>query len=134
MLLTDYDYQLPEDLIAQHPCEPRDHSRLMVLDRDTGTIAHRRFYNLLDYLSPGDTLVFNDTRVIPARLIGHRNGTGGRIEVFLLNRCSTTEWEALVRPGKKLQPGAVVVFSEDLSCEVVAYTVFGGRRVRFRCR
>jgi len=132
MLLTDYDYELPKNLIAQHPCEPRDHSRLLVLNRDTGAIAHRRFYDVLDYLRPGDTLVFNDTRVIPARLIGHRDGTGGRVEVLLLNRCSTAEWEALVRPGKKLHPGAVVDFSEGLSCEVVAYTDFGGRRVRFR--
>jgi len=86
MQLSDFDYDLPEELIAQHPVPVRDQSRLLVLDRAAGTIAHRRFYDLPSYLVPGDTLVFNDTRVIPARLVGTKADTGGKVEIFLLNR------------------------------------------------
>lgn len=131
MQLTDFDYYLPEELIAQHPCEVRDHSRLLVLDRQTGTVCHKHFFNLPQYLQPGDTLVFNDTRVIPARLIGAKKETGGKVEVFLLNRKTGDEWEALVKPGKKARPGTIVEFSDDLRCEIVAATDFGGRIVRF---
>ncbi|EAX46757.1 S-adenosylmethionine--tRNA-ribosyltransferase-isomerase [Thermosinus carboxydivorans Nor1] len=131
MLVTDFDYYLPEELIAQQPCEPRDHSRLLVLDRRTGNIEHRRFYNLPDYLQPGDTLVFNNTKVIPARLIGAKAGTGGKIEVFLLNRLTSDEWETLVKPGKRARPGTQVVFGDELSCEILASTDYGGRIVRF---
>ncbi|VBB06056.1 s-adenosylmethionine:trna ribosyltransferase-isomerase quea [Lucifera butyrica] len=131
MQLSDFDYFLPQDLIAQRPCEPRDHSRLLVLDRQTGRIEHKSFYNLKQYLLPGDTLVFNDTRVIPARLIGSRLDSGGKVEVFLLNRHSGNEWETLVKPGKKARPGTVVQFSEELSCEILAATDYGGRIVRF---
>ena len=132
MLLSDFDYYLPEELIAQHPCEPRDHSRLLVLDKNTGTTAHQHFYNLPDYLKAGDTLVFNDTKVIPARLIGAKADTGGKVEVFLLSRKSGEVWEALVKPGKKARPGAIITFSDELSCEIVENTDFGGRLVRFR--
>ena len=97
MFVKDFDYELPEELIAQHPMEPRDHSRLMVVDKNTGEIDHKHFYDLLDYLEPGDVLVFNDTRVIPARLFGHKD-TGAHVEVFLLARKNATDWEALVRP------------------------------------
>ncbi|SDF11277.1 tRNA preQ1(34) S-adenosylmethionine ribosyltransferase-isomerase QueA [Sporolituus thermophilus] len=131
MLVTEFDYYLPEELIAQQPCEPRDHSRLLVLDRRTGNIEHRRFYNLPDYLQPGDTLVFNDTKVIPARLIGAKAGTGGKVEVFLLNRLTGDEWETLVKPGKRARPGTQVVFGDELSCEILASTDYGGRIVRF---
>ncbi len=131
MLLTDFDYYLPEELIAQHPCESRDHSRLLVLDKETGTICHKHFFDLPKYLQPGDTLVFNDTKVIPARLIGAKKDTGGKIEVFLLSRKTGDEWEALVKPGKKARPGTVVEFGDDLRCEIVAATDFGGRIVRF---
>lgn len=131
MLLSEFDYFLPEELIAQHPCEPRDHSRLLVLDKNTGAISHQHFFDLLQYLNTGDTLVFNDTRVIPARLIGYKAETGGKVEVFLLNRKSENDWEALVKPGKKARPGTVIQFSDKLSCEILESTNFGGRVVRF---
>lgn len=131
MLVTDFDYELPQELIAQHPMEPRDHSRLLVVDKHTGEIQHKHFYDLVDYLKPGDVLVFNDTRVIPARLHGTKD-TGAHVEVFLLTRKNATDWEVLVRPGKKLQVGAKINFSDELSCEVIEHTDFGGRVVRFK--
>lgn len=131
MLVTDFDYDLPQELIAQHPMEPRDHSRLLVVDKKTGEIEHKHFYDLVNYLKPGDVLVFNDTRVIPARLHGTKD-TGAHVEVFLLTRRDATDWEVLVRPGKKLQVGAKINFSDELSCEVIEHTDFGGRMVRFK--
>ncbi len=130
MLVKDFDYKLPKEFIAQHPIEPRDHSKLLVMDKNKGTIEHRKFYDLPEYLRPGDTLVFNDTRVIPARLYGIKD-TGAHVEVFLLTRRNTFDWEVLVRPGKKLQVGAKINFGKKLSCEVMAHTDFGGRIVRF---
>lgn len=131
MLVTDFDYDLPQELIAQHPMEPRDHSRMLVVDKKTGEIEHKHFYDLVNYLKPGDVLVFNDTRVIPARLHGTKD-TGAHVEVFLLTRRDATDWEVLVRPGKKLQVGAKINFSDELSCEVIEHTDFGGRVVRFK--
>ena len=131
MLVTDFDYDLPQELIAQHPMEPRDHSRLLVVDKKTGEIEHKHFYDLVNYLKPGDVLVFNDTRVIPARLHGTKD-TGAHVEVFLLTRRDATDWEVLVRPGKKLQVGAKINFSDELSCAVIEHTDFGGRVVRFK--
>ena len=131
MLVTDFDYELPQELIAQHPMEPRAHSRLLVVDKKTGEIEHKHFYDLVNYLKPGDVLVFNDTRVIPARLHGTKD-TGAHVEVFLLTRRDATDWEVLVRPGKKLQVGAKINFSDELSCEVIEHTDFGGRVVRFK--
>ena len=131
MLVTDFDYDLPQELIAQHPMEPRDHSRLLVVDKKTGEIEHKHFYDLVNYLKPGDVLVFNDTRVIPARLHGTKD-TGAHVEVFLLTRRDATDWEVLVRPGKKLQVGAKINFSDELSCEVIEHTDFGVRVVRFK--
>lgn len=131
MLVTDFDYELPQELIAQHPMEPRDHSRLLVVDKHTGKLEHKHFYDLIDYLHAGDVLVFNDTRVIPARLHGTKD-TGAHVEVFLLTRKNATDWEVLVRPGKKLQVGAKINFSDELSCEVIEHTDFGGRVVRFK--
>ena len=130
MLVTDFDYELPKELIAQHPMEPRDHSRLLVVNKDSGAIEHKHFYDLIEYLHPGDVLVFNDTRVIPARLHGFKD-TGAHVEVFLLTRKDATDWEVLVRPGKKLQVRAKIKFSDELSCEVIDHTDFGGRVVRF---
>ncbi len=130
MLVTDFDYELPKELIAQHPMEPRDHSRLLVVNKDSGAIEHKHFYDLIEYLHPGDVLVFNDTRVIPARLYGFKD-TGAHVEVFLLTRKDATDWEVLVRPGKKLQVGAKIKFSDELACEVIDHTDFGGRVVRF---
>ena len=131
MNINDFDYDLPQELIAQHPMEPRDHSRLLVVDKKTGEIEHKHFYDLVNYLKPGDVLVFNDTRVIPARLHGTKD-TGAHVEVFLLTRRDATDWEVLVRPGKKLQVGAKINFSDELSCEVIEHTDFGGRVVRFK--
>ena len=131
MLLSDFDYELPEELIAQTPIEPRDASRLMVIDPVKQSIKHRRFFELREFLSPGDTLIFNDTRVIPARLIGKKELTGARIEVFLLRRIEGDIWETLVKPGKKALRGTTIRFSNELSCEVTGRTEFGGRFVMF---
>lgn len=130
MKVTDFDYELPKELIAQHPMEPRDHSRLLVVDKVTGETEHHHFYDLINYLRPDDLLVFNDTRVIPARLHGFKD-TGAHVEVFLLTRLNQTDWEVLVRPGKKLQVGAHIQFSEELGCTIVDHTDFGGRVARF---
>ena len=106
MRTGDFDYDLPRELIAQTPAEPRDHSRLMLLDRRTGETGHHRFYDIGLFLQPGDLLVLNDSRVIPARLRGRRLGSGGAIELLLLQRESAGVWRALVRPGRRLRPGA----------------------------
>ena len=134
MKTSDFDYMLPEELIAQTPMEPRDHSRLMVVHRGTGAIEHKHFYDLPQYLRPGDALVINETKVIPARLLGVKEDTGVPVEVLLLRRENATDWEALVRPGRRLKPGATCVFGDGLlRCTVlenVAET--GGRLVRFQ--
>ncbi len=132
MKVTDFDYELPEELIAQHPVEPRDTSRLMLLDKVTGNVSHRaHFYDIIDEVSDGDVLVFNDTKVIPARLYGHREGSGGKVEVLLLTPCGENRWECLVKPGKKCPIGQVIVFDERLRGTVVDKTSFGGRIVEF---
>lgn len=130
MKVTDFDYELPQKLIAQHPVEPRDHSRLLVVDKKSGALKHKHFYDLPEFLRPDDLLVFNDTRVIPARLYGMKEETGAHVEVFLLTRLNATDWEVLVKPGKKLRPGMRVRFAPELSCTVLSYTDFGGRVVR----
>ena len=130
MLLSEFDYELPEELIAQKPIEPRNFSRLMVLDPARQTIRHEHFYNLQKFLTAGDTLIFNDTRVIPARLIG-RKATGARAEIFLLRRLDATTWETLVKPGRKITEGAEISFGIELSCKVIGRTNFGGRIVKF---
>jgi len=131
MLLSDFDYNLPEELIAQRPIEPRNASRLMVLDPARRAIEHEHFYDLQKFLMAGDALIFNDTRVIPARLIGHKS-TGAHVEVFLLRRLDATTWQTLVRPGRKITEGAEIFFGNELSCQVVGRTDFGGRVVQFR--
>lgn len=131
MLLSEFDYDLPEDLIAQTPVEPRNASRLMILDPETGSIEDHHFYELGQFLVPGDALIFNDTRVMPARLIGHREKTGGKVEVFLLRRLDNVHWETLVKPGKKAQKGNRIIFDESLSCIIGETTDFGGRIVEF---
>jgi len=133
MKLSDFMYDLPEERIAQTPVEPRDHSRLMVLHRDTHEIEHRRFDDIIEYLNPGDCLVINETKVIPARLYGERP-TGGACEVLLLKQLGPKRWETLVKPGKKLRPGAEVIFGDGrLKCRVVETTEGGGRIVEFEC-
>ena len=108
MRTSDFDYHLPPELIAQTPAEPRDSSRLLTLDRSTGSTEHRRFTDVLDYLRPGDLMVFNQSRVIPARLYGVRDDNGGRVEFLLLRREANGVWEAMARPGRRLRPGATV--------------------------
>ncbi len=131
MLRSDFYYDLPEELIAQTPVEPRDSSRLMKVDKVTGEITHDRFYNICDYLEKGDLLVMNDSRVFPARLYGTKHGTGANVEFLLLKRRSLNEWETMVRPGKKLKAGAIVDFPEGLSAEVLETVEEGNRIVRF---
>src|SRR5690554_6354387 len=129
MQITDFDYHLPEELIAQYPKPVRDESRLMVLPRQGGETEHRLFKEILQYLIPGDTLVINDTRVIPARLWGQKKGSGTRIEVLLLTRREPDTWETLVRPGRRVPPGTGIVFDADLSGTVEAVTDEGGRLI-----
>jgi len=130
-LSTDmFDYELPKEFIAQTPVEPRDHSRLLVYNRQTDSIQHRHFYNLPEYLRAGDVLVINETRVLPARLMGRRE-TGGIIELLLLNRREKDIWETLARPGRRIRPGERLIFSEKLSADVLRILEDGGRLVRF---
>ncbi len=131
MLKSDFNYDLPEELIAQTPAEPRDSSRLMAIDRATGKITHDRFYNICNYLRPGDLLVMNDSKVFPARIYGTKRGTGVPAEFLLLKRLSLTDWETLVRPGRRLKPGAAVDFPEGLSAEILDTLEDGNRLVRF---
>lgn len=131
MKLTDFSYELPKELIAQHPAEPRDHARLMLYDRKTGAVEHKHFYDLADELRAGDVLVFNDSKVIPARLYGKRVPTGGKVEVLLLTPVGEDRWEVLVKPGKKALPGTTIEFPGGLQAEVLDRTDFGGRVVHF---
>lgn len=129
MRADDFHYDLPSDRIAQTPVEPRDSSRLMVCGRDTGLIEHRLFRDLPDYLEPGDALVINDSRVMPARLLGHKPGTGGAVELLLLKRVSLARWEALVRPGSRLKAGARVEFGEGALRALILDRAPGGARL-----
>lgn len=131
MRTEDFDYNLPEELIAQHPADKRDFSRLMVVDRKTGKRDDKHFYDIIDYLNEGDLLVMNDTRVIPARLFGHREGKEEKIEVFLLENIEDDKWEVLVKPGKKMKIGTKCIFSDELSLEVVDIKEDGNRVVEF---
>ena len=133
MKTSDFDYELPEELIAQTPVEPRDHSRLMVVHRATGEREDKHFYDIIDYLNPNDALVINETKVIPARLLGEKEDTGVPVEVLLLRRKNQTDWEALVRPGRRLKPGTTCVFGGGLlKCEILeSVPEIGGRIVRF---
>jgi S-adenosylmethionine:tRNA ribosyltransferase-isomerase len=121
MNLSDFDYELPEELIAQYPSETRDSSRLMVIERATGRIMHSRFANVGDFLTPPDTLVLNDTRVIPARLLGRRKTTGARVEVLLLRRVEGLLFEVLVKCRGRLNPGEIVTFNDRLMAEMMGY-------------
>lgn len=132
MKKSDFYYDLPEELIAQDPLEDRSSSRLMVLGREDGYIEHRTFRDVTEYLNPGDCLVLNNTRVIPARLLGEKEETGGAIEILLLKRTSADEWECIVRPGKKLRRGARVTFGGGLlRGEIVDQKDDGNRIIRF---
>lgn len=132
MKVTDFNYDLPEELIAQHPVEPRDSSRLMILDKVSGEVTHKEnFRHILDELGEGDVLVFNNTKVIPARIYGHRKGSGGKVEVLLLTPKGDNRWECLVKPGKKCPIGQELVFNEQLTATVIDKTDFGGRIIEF---
>ncbi len=132
MKLLDFSYYLPEELIAQDPLEKRDNSRLMVLNKQTGEREHKHFYDVIDYLNPGDCLVLNNTKVIPARLMGVKEDTGASIEVLLLKRHDERVWETLVRPGKKARPGARISFGNGLLVgEVIDIVEEGNRLIRF---
>ena len=132
MKTSDFFYDLPEELIAQDPLEDRTASRLLVLDRKTGVVKHKIFSDVIDYLNKGDCLVINNTRVIPARLIGEKEDTGGKVEVLLLKRRANDVWETLVKPGKKLRPGARVTFGDGrLKAEILEIAEEGNRLVRF---
>ena len=116
MRTSDFDYHLPPELIAQTPIEPRDHSRLMVLERSNTSLSHQKFFEVVDYLSSGDVLVFNDSRVIPARLSSRKADTGGRLEILLLRQLDSRVWEALVKPGKRTRIGSMM----ELTCDTVS--------------
>ena len=131
MKTHDFWYELPEELIAQTPLLQRDSSRLLVLDRESGQVSHRHFYDILDYLKPGDCLVMNDSRVLPARLLGHRP-TGGAVEVLLLRDLGDKKWECLCKPGRKMQPGNEVIFGNgELTATVTEVLDDGNRVVEF---
>lgn len=128
-----FDYELPEELIAQDPPEDRSSSRLLILDKETGAVEHRHFYEICDMLGPGDCLVINDTKVIPARLKGEKTGTGAGVEVLLLKRRADDVWETLVKPGKKARPGAEISFGNGLlTGQVLEVVEEGNRLIRFR--
>ncbi|WMJ81264.1 tRNA preQ1(34) S-adenosylmethionine ribosyltransferase-isomerase QueA [Clostridium sp. MB40-C1] len=132
MKVSDFDFYLPEELIAQHPAEKRDESRLMIIDRKTNEIEHRVFKNIVDYLKEGDCLVLNNTRVLPARLIGQKEGTGGKMEFLLLKRIDKDKWEVLVKPGKRAKIGARFEFGQgELKAEVKGEGEDGSRIVEF---
>jgi len=127
----DFWYDLPEELIAQTPLEKRDTSRLLVLDKVTGEVTHKHFYDIIDYLNPGDCLVMNDSRVLPARLLGHRP-SGGAVEVLLLRDLGEKRWECLCKPGRKMQPGNEVIFGDgELTATVTEVKEDGNRVVEF---
>lgn len=125
---SDFYYDLPEELIAQHPLKKRDESRLMVINRKKNTIEDRRFFDVTEYLRPGDLLVMNNTKVIPGRIYGHREDTGGKVEILLLRHLSDKDWEIMVKPGKRAKVGARIVFSPELK-GVITGTTQGGLRV-----
>ncbi|MDO4534212.1 MAG: tRNA preQ1(34) S-adenosylmethionine ribosyltransferase-isomerase QueA [Clostridium perfringens] len=129
MQVSDFDFYLPEELIAQHPLKERDSSRFMVLDRNTGEVEHKVFHDVLDYLVPGDTIVLNNTRVMPARLIGEKEETGGKIEFLLLKRIEGDKWECLAKPGKKAKIGATFTFGEGKLKAIVREIGLEGNRV-----
>ena len=131
MKLSDFKYNLPEELIAQYPSERRDHSKLMVLDRETGNTQDKMFYDIVDYFEKGDCLVLNETKVFPARLEGTKDKTDAKVEVFLLRELEKGLWEVLVKPARKVRVGNRLSIGNTLSCDVIDNTVSGGRVVRF---
>ena len=134
MKTSDFYYYLPEELIAQTPVEPRDSSRLLVMDRKSGALEHKHFYDILDYLKKGDCLILNDSRVLPARIYGVKEGTGANVEFLLLKHIESKRWEALAKPGKKAKQGTKFVFGDGImSCTVADVTEDGNRIIDFEC-
>ena len=131
MKTSDFYYDLPEELIAQHPVEPRDTSRLLVYDRATKQIDHKHFYDIVDYLKKGDVLVVNNTKVLPARIYGAKEHTGGKIEFLLLKRLDLTHWEVILKPGRIAKVGAVFCFGDKLKARIDSITDDGSRVVEF---
>ncbi len=131
MKTSDFDYTLPQELIAQHPAEPRDHSRLLVYNRQNKTIDHKHFYDVVDYLNKGDVLVINNTKVLPARIYGQKEHTGGKIEFLLLKRIDLTHWEVILKPGRIAKPGAVFCFGDNLKAKIQSVGEDGSRIVEF---
>lgn len=132
MEVKDFDYELPEELIAQDPLEDRSSSRLMVLDKNTGEVSHHVFKDIVDYLKPGDCLVLNNTKVIPARLFGEKEGTQAKIELLLLKRRQNDVWETLVKPGKKAKPGTRIIFGNGILIgEIIDVVDDGNRLIKF---
>ena len=129
---SDFDYFLPEKLIAQTPIEPRDHSRLLVYNRADKSITHKHFYDVVDYLNSGDVLVVNETKVIPARLLGIKDDTGVAVEILLLKRVNSDTWETIVHPGRRLKPGTICTFGDGLlKAKIIDVLEDGGRLVKF---
>lgn len=126
-----YDYNLPENLISQFPLEPRDSARMLVYNRTNNTIEHRIFSDIIEYFKAGDVLVLNNTKVIPARLMGSKKDTHACIEVLLLKRLNYTDWEVLMKPGKRAKVGTIIEFYDELKCEVLSDTDFGGKIIKF---
>lgn len=134
MKTSDFYYDLPKELIAQTPIEPRDHSRMMVLSRDSDIIEHKHFYDIIDYLNAGDTLIVNDSRVIPARIYGYKEDTGAKIEFLLLKQIAGNRWETLVKPGRKAKVGSRFVFGDGLlKAEIVDVVDDGNRIAELEC-
>lgn len=132
MKIDEFDYELPRELIAQKPSEKRDICRMMVLDRQEETIEHKHFYDVIDYLNPGDCLVLNNSKVLPARLFGEKEGTGAKVEFLLIKRIEGDRWETMVKPGKRLKPGDSVTFSDHFRADILDYGPDGTRIAEFR--
>ncbi|MCI8555245.1 MAG: tRNA preQ1(34) S-adenosylmethionine ribosyltransferase-isomerase QueA [Clostridia bacterium] len=130
LLKSSYYYDLPEELIAQTPVEPRDSSRLLVYDKTNNKIEHKIFHDIVEYLKAGDILVINNTRVLPARLFGYKD-TGAKIEILLQKRINLTDWEVIAKPAKRLSEGTIVTFNEKLSCEIISKGEYGSCKIKF---
>ena len=131
LLRSTYHYDLPEELIAQTPIEPRDHSRLLHYNRKDGSIEHLHFYDILDKLKKGDVLVVNNSKVLPARLYGFKSDTGAKIEILLQKRIDLKNWEVIAKPQKRLKVGTEIVFNENIKCFVTEMGDYGTCKVRF---
>lgn len=131
--LSDFEFQLPQQFVAQYPLKERTESRMMVLNRRNREVAHRKFKDIGEYIKPGDCLVINNTRVFPARLIGTKDKTGAKVEVFLLRNLENGIWEVMVKPARKVRLGNKIVFNNDFTCDIIDNTVSGGRIIEVHC-